>query len=136
MTTHHLSVVIAMWFLFGFLSSVRVNIGYVYLMEMLPAKWQPHITSIWNIQEGGIYVIATIYFWKISTQGFYFLGIGLIFNILSVIILFFLPESPRYLVSTQKLNLAKAGFEIIAKFNRKSLVWNEKLYMSRPNTDD
>ena len=47
--TDKLSIVIAIWFLFGALSSVRVNIGYVYLMEMLPVRWQPHVTSIWNI---------------------------------------------------------------------------------------
>ena len=37
--TKHLGVMIAIWFLFGALSSVRMNIGYVYLMEMLPEKW-------------------------------------------------------------------------------------------------
>ena len=95
---------IAIWFLFGALSSVRMNIGYVYLMEMLPEKWQTPITSIWNVQEAFIYVLATLYFWKISTHWFYFVVIGLGFNIISVIGLFFLPESPRYLVTVKKFD--------------------------------
>ena len=61
--TKHLSVMISLWFLFGFLSSVRMQIGYIYLMELMPKKAQTPVTSIWNIQEGMIYVMAVIYFW-------------------------------------------------------------------------
>ena len=61
--TKHLAVMISIWFLFGFLSSARMQIGYNYLMELMPKKAQTPVTSIWNIQEGMIYVFAVIYFW-------------------------------------------------------------------------
>ena len=47
--TKHLSVMISLWFLFGFLSSVRMQIGYIYLMELMPKKAQTPVTSIWNM---------------------------------------------------------------------------------------
>ena len=133
--TKHLGVMIAIWFLFGALSSVRMNIGYVYLMEMLPEKWQTPITSIWNVQEAFIYVLATLYFWKISTHWFYFVVIGLGFNIISVVLLFFLPESPRYLVTVKKFDEAKAAFEVMARFNRKNLEWNDEMFVKKQNLD-
>ena len=34
--TKHLAVMIAIWFAFGFLLSLRLTVGYVYLMELLP----------------------------------------------------------------------------------------------------
>ena len=61
--TRHLSVMIALWFTFGLFTSIRSTIGYVYLMELLPKKAQTPVTSIWNVQEGMIYVFAVIYFW-------------------------------------------------------------------------
>jgi len=61
--TKHLAVMISIWFLFGFLSSVRIQIGYIYLTELMPKKAQTPVTSIWNCQEGFIYVVAVIYFW-------------------------------------------------------------------------
>ena len=33
-----LALMIALWFGFGVLSSVRIAVGYVYLMELLPKK--------------------------------------------------------------------------------------------------
>lgn len=67
-------------------------------MELLPKKWQTTVTTIWNIQEGLLYVAATIYFWKISRHWFYFVMVGEIWVIISVILLFWVPESPRWLI--------------------------------------
>ena len=36
MLTHDLVVMIILFFCFGAMSSIRVNVGYVYLMELLP----------------------------------------------------------------------------------------------------
>mmetsp|Transcript_34047 Transcript_34047/g.42013 ORF Transcript_34047/g.42013 Transcript_34047/m.42013 type:complete len:274 (+) Transcript_34047:590-1411(+) len=120
---------ILMWFLVGALSSIRVNIGYVYLMELMPAKAQTLVTTIWNIQEASIYVFATLYFWKISTHWFYFVIIGFFFNLISLVLLFFLPESPRYLISVGKLEEARKGFAKIAALNRKFLDWEEQRFI-------
>ena len=45
-------------------------------MEMLPKKMQVAVTSGWNIQEAAIYVVATVYFWKISLHWFWYVLVG------------------------------------------------------------
>ena len=109
---------IFIFFGFGAASSIRINIGYIYLMEVLPKKAQTPVTSGWNVQEAAIYVAATIYFWKISKHWQYFLLIGWIFNVISVVLLFFMPESPRWLIQVGKLDEARKAFAFIAKLNR------------------
>ena len=49
-------------------------------------------------------------------------------QIVSIICLFFMPESPRYLVSVGKMNEARKAFTTIANWNRKKLDWDESLY--------
>ncbi len=49
LVTTNLFVMIAMWFSFGMLSAIRVNVGYVYHMELLPKKRQSLVTTIWSI---------------------------------------------------------------------------------------
>lgn len=47
--TTHLYVMIAIFFTFGFLSSFRITVGYIYLMELMPKSTQTPVTSLWNI---------------------------------------------------------------------------------------
>lgn len=128
MLTHRLGVMIFIYFCFGMICSIRIQVGYVYLMEVLPKKAQTHVTSGWNVQEAMIYVVGTIYFWKISKHWFWYCLIGYIWQAISVIFLIWMPESPRYLISVGKLDEAKKVFQTIAWWNKKSLEWDERLY--------
>lgn len=59
-------------FVMGMTSSIRTNIGYVYMMELIPKDWLTPINVIWcNVGATG-YIFASIYFWKISKHAFYF----------------------------------------------------------------
>ena len=116
--THSLTVMIILFFSFGVLSTIRVQIGYVYLIEMMPKKASSHVTSTWSVQEALIYVFCTIYFWKISRHWIYYCLCGYAWNIISVVCLFWLPESPRYLASAGKLKDARKVFEQMARWNR------------------
>lgn len=49
LVTSHIGVMISVWVCFGFLASVRVAVGYVYLLELMPKKAQTPVTSIWNV---------------------------------------------------------------------------------------
>ena len=76
MLTHNMWVMVAMWFIMGTMNSFRSNIGYCYLMEMFPKRGQTYATSALNAQEAMIYILGTLYFWKISKHWFYFTSIG------------------------------------------------------------
>ena len=49
LTTKHLSVMIVIWLSFGVLSSIRSNVGYPYLVELMPRKSQTLATTIWCV---------------------------------------------------------------------------------------
>ena len=68
------------------------------MMECLPRNAQKPTTTGWNIQASMIYVFSTVYFWKIDKHWFYYCLVGYIWNVVSVIGLFWMPESPRFLV--------------------------------------
>ena len=125
----------AIWFVYGMNGSIMINVGYVFLMETMPRKAQNSVTSLWNMQEALIYVFATIYFWKISRHWFWYCLVGYVWQVISVVLLLFMPESPRWLVSVGRLSEAKAAFETIAKWNRTTLVWEEEKYV-QPKLSD
>ena len=85
---------------FGVFNSIRVNIGFVYLMELLPKKAQTPVTTVWSTSMTLIYLFGTIWLWKIGkhTQGFQV--VGLVWTIISFVLVTWLPESPRFLVSS------------------------------------
>ena len=98
MFTESLNVMIAVSGACGALSSIRMNIGFVYMMELMPKSKQTIMGSIWNIFEGCIYVLATIYFWQISKYWLYYVLIGYLMQIFSAIIILWIPESPSFLI--------------------------------------
>ena len=102
-------------------------------MELLPKKAQTPITSFWNIQEVSIYMLAVIYYWQFNASWFWFVLIGVVFQVISIIMLLFMPESPRYLVTAGRYEEARKAFETIAKYNRKPLKWDERI--SAPAND-
>lgn len=116
--THNMIVMICIWFTFGLLTSLRTNVGYVYLMELLPKRVQTAVTSGWNVQESVIYVLGTLYFWKISTHWIYFTSIGFVWCVISAVLMIWVPESPRFLVNAGNLKAASKSLQFIAKLNR------------------
>lgn len=81
-----------------------------------------------------IYVVATVYFWKISQHWFPYVLVGFIWQAISVILVFLMPESPRWLVSSRKLDKAKEAFGKIAKYNRCELDWDEDEFRKNAKT--
>ena len=98
-------------------------------MEMMPKKMQVAVSTGWAIQEAAIYFFATLYFWKISLHWFWFVLIGFFWTFLCVVLLVWMPESPRYLLSVGKLDEARKAFENIAWWNKVRIDWGQnKMY--------
>ena len=67
-------------------------------------------------------MLATLYFWKVSSYWMPFVAVGPVLNLVCLVIVSFLPESPRYLVNADRLDETRKAFAKIAKLNRKVLV--------------
>ena len=78
--------------------------------------------------EAFIYVLATLYFWKVNKHWFYFVLIGYTWNVISVVGMYWMPESPRFLLNVGKREEAFRAFQTIAKWNKKELVFDETLF--------
>ena len=118
MWTTSLDVMLISVFFQGALNSVRVNIGYLYLLEMMPKHLQTTVGSIWGMSDAAIYLLATLYFWKVSKEWFYFAMIGYFLNVFTAIGAWFLPESPRYLLNMGKIDELKDVMQTVADVNQ------------------
>jgi len=96
--THSLDVMIVCIICYGMISTCRVSIGFVYMMEFVPKKNHAILCSIFMISAPLITLLATIYFAFISKHWFWFVFVGFIMLICVDISALWLPESPKYLL--------------------------------------
>ena len=66
-------------------------------------------------------MLGTLYFWKMNTPWIWFTLVGFVWNIISVIGMIWMPESPRYLVGAGRLEEAREAFQTIARWNNVKL---------------
>lgn len=57
---------------FGMMTTVRINIAFVYMMELMPRRLQSNYCAAYNTIEGSILLLSTLYFWFVSNQWVYF----------------------------------------------------------------
>ena len=75
--TNKLNVMITMMFFFGAFTSIRIAIGYIYVMELTPKKGQTLFGIIFCVVEGSILVWAILYFtMSVSKNWLYYAMIG------------------------------------------------------------
>ena len=115
--TDSLLVMTVLFSLFGAVCSLIIQVGYVYLTEMVPTKIVAGLTSLWSIQDATIYICCVVYFAEISKHWFYYALIGYILNVISMVGLYWLPESPRFLHKSGKESEAQEVIEKIARWN-------------------
>ena len=99
MTTDNLYVMIAAMFVFGAATSIRANVGWVYFQELLPEQNVTFYSMLGFQLDGIVFLIATFYFWQVCKTWTYFTMIGYFFTISTLCLVWFLPESPRLLIS-------------------------------------
>ena len=63
MISHSFWLTVISIFFTGAFTTIRIGIGYTYMVELVGAPYRTIYGTIWNINEGLIYLLATIYFW-------------------------------------------------------------------------
>ena len=95
-----------------------MTVGYVYMMEFLTPKYKLRVATLFVLSDGLIYLFMTFYFDFISNQYMYCAQIGLCLNLICVfLMIFFVHESPIFLLKTGKIMRAQAIITQIARQN-------------------
>lgn len=95
----HKLVVYLLMFLLGYLSCIRLNFSFIYGSEIIKTTHSSVICSFYNAFDGLTMIQASLYFKYISKDWFYLYWYYLSICIVGTFISFFMPESPRYLIS-------------------------------------
>jgi MFS family permease len=130
--TTDINVMIAAFFFFGAFTSLRVNVGYNYLVEMVPRSHKILMGTTWNINEGIPYLIMTIFFWTTHYGSWiWMVGIGFCMEIWCLCTVFFMPESPSWLIEKEMIDEAEQAMAMIARYNKMPFEWDRKLYTKK-----
>lgn len=113
----NINLTTVIFFFSGCCSPGKVNVSFVYVCELVPVKYRTYIGTMVLFADAGIVTLLAVYFRFVSKQWEYFMLVGMGFNVISQIALFFIPESPKWLHSTKKFDEARKQLVYIARFN-------------------
>ena len=83
--------------LLGIDTSLKVQIGYNYMIELVARRRQVIVGCIYMVFESCVFFFTTIYFWKIGIGQSHILIVAIVLQIISLIAGILIPESPRFL---------------------------------------
>lgn len=101
----------------GFLHIAIYNGGYVNVCEYVHKPWKNHVCTILLVFDMLTTILIGVYFHYVSRYWLWFIMIGLISNIIAVVGIFFIPESPEYLYSYYRFNDCRQVVHRIAEWN-------------------
>ena len=104
-------------FFFGIQSTARYGIAYSYGLEFCPEKYKQLLSTIYFIFSALCLIIVAFFFPFISKKWEYYALIGVAYNVLSLIGLPFLPESPKFLHGKNRFSMARQSLNVIGRFN-------------------
>jgi MFS family permease len=104
-------------FLLGISITARYYVGYTYNLEFQPKKTQVIVSTIQFMTESCVYLIDIAYFTYISDNWAYLQIPNIILNLVGIIFIAQMPESPRFLIASKQFNRARLVFKRIAKVN-------------------
>ena len=108
----YMIVLIVLWFISGSQTAGRMAIGYNYFVEFAPVGAHDYMGTIWNISEGAIYIYITIYYRYVSKEWKPVFIFALILNLIVwSMVVFILPESPKWLFNKKKYNQCQKAFK-------------------------
>lgn len=109
----------ALAFLIGFLNVGIYNGAYINVCEYVHDKWKNRVCLILLVADSSTVIFNSLYFKFVSNYWLYFQIFGLLLNILGLIGVFFLPESPEYLYSFYRFDHCRQVISHISKWNKR-----------------
>ena len=88
------------------------------MTELLQEKYSALAGTTNNVLYTTTFLLLTVYYRYISRDSYYVFTICLGLNVVAFIGSLFLPESPKWLVSTEQTKRAKEELDYIARFNK------------------
>eukprot|EP00347_Sterkiella_histriomuscorum_P016560 403352729 len=113
-----IELTIALMYILGFFSVGRASVGYLYMQELTPIKNQVVVGSICQMASGIVTVFICLYFMFISKYWIPFQIFGCTTTFLVAISVWFMPESPKFLISKKRYDEARKSIKFIAWVNR------------------
>ena len=107
-------------FFMGFLHIGIYNGGYVNVCEYVHSPWKNHVCTILLVFDMLVTIMIGVYFHYISRYWLWYCLIGLIFNVISLVGIYIIPESPEYLYCFYRFEDCKEILHHIADWNGNS----------------
>ena len=117
MYSNSLNVLIGSLFVFGMCATARISVGFIYLMEFLPQNYHATTATVIFLAEACLSVIGAIYFTFVSNYWLWLVLGGWILQLYGTCTSFLIPESPKFLLKTGKMDEAFRVYGTIAKVN-------------------
>jgi len=112
-------VTIGLIFFFGMGGVGRSSICYLYMQEFLPSDKATLVGTILQLNNGMVAIYTVIYYWFISSQWIPLQVFGGFLTVVSMVGVYFLPESPKFLLTMKRYDDARAAINVIARVNGK-----------------
>ena len=106
---------VAFWI--GLLTFMRYANMYLLLMELMEEQYTGIATAIFMCGDSAMGFYLIVYLRFISKDCFAFLQLSIILSIISFVLYYFLPESPKWLVSVGRYDEARTALKKIAYLN-------------------
>lgn len=116
--SRHVWVTVGLIFLFGIGGVGRSSISYLYMQEFLPQNKQTLVGTILQLNNGFVAVYTVIYYWFISNWWIPINVFGGALTLVSMVGVWFLPESPKFLITMKRYDEARVAISTIARVNK------------------
>jgi Sugar (and other) transporter len=117
-------------FVFGMLTSIRINVAYPYYIELTPKEARTFCSTVYILTDNSVFFFGVLYYWQVSRNWFYFVFLGFVLNAAGLIMLRFIPESPQWLLQKAKFEEAQSALQTIANFNDSQLNFKIEVFQS------
>jgi hypothetical protein len=104
----------------------RASIGYLYMLELIPTENQALAGTILHFVNSSVTILSCIYFYFISKYWLWFQVFGWSLNLLTVVCVIFMPESPKFLLTKKKYDECREVLTKMAVTNNRESPFDGK----------